>query len=78
MSKLRLLMDFEEGGENMEGRDQNENKKKERMPESSSSSQGFNLKRWMVLANEAASPNFLLDCLLISSLRFSFILLQKY
>ena len=44
MSKLRLLMDFEEGGENMEGRDQNENKKKERMPESSSSSQGFNLK----------------------------------
>ena len=46
--------------------------------ESSSSSQGFNLKRWMVSANEAASPNFLLDCLLISSLRFSFILLQKY
>ena len=36
------------------------------------------LKRWMVSANEAASPNFLLDCLLISSLRFSFILLQKY
>ena len=45
MSKLRLLMDFEEGGKNMEGRDQNENKKKERMLESSSSIQGFNLKR---------------------------------
>ena len=70
-------MDFEEGGENMEGRDQNENKKKERMPESSSSSQGFNLKRWTVLANETASP-FSMDCLFIPSLRYSFIFLQQY
>ena len=37
------------------------------VPESSSSSQGFNLKRWPVLANETASQVFL-DCLFISSL----------
>ena len=35
-----------------------------------SSSQGFNLKRWMVLANETAS-HFSMDCLFIPSLRFS-------
>ena len=46
------------------------------LPESNSSSQGFNLKRWMVSANETTS-HFSMDCLFIPSLRFFFILLQK-
>ena len=45
--------------------------------ESNSSNQGFNLKRWMVSANETASQ-FSMNCLFIRNLRFSFILLQKY
>ena len=48
-----------------------------RLPESNSSSQGFNLKRWTVSGNETAS-HFSMDCLFIPSLRFSFILLQKH
>ena len=47
------------------------------LPESNSSNQGFNLKRWTVSANETASQ-FSMDCLFIPSLRFSFILLQKH
>ena len=46
------------------------------VPESNSSNQGFNLKRWTVSANETVSQ-FSMDCLFISSLRFSFIILQK-
>ena len=50
-----------------------------RLLESNSSSQGFNLKRGTVSAREMRQPlSFLLDCLFISSLRFSFILLQKH
>ena len=42
--------------------------------ESNSSNQGFNLKRWTVSAREMRQPLiFLLDCLFISSLWFSFI-----
>ena len=49
------------------------------LPESNSSNQGFNLKRWMVSGREMRQPlSFLLDCLFISSVRFSFILLQKH
>ena len=56
------------------------------LPESNSSNQGFNLKRWTVSVremkdvserNETASQ-FAMDCLFIPSLRFSFILLQKH
>ena len=46
--------------------------------ESSSSSQGFNLKGWVVSARNWGSLSFLLDCLFTSSLWFSFILLQKH
>ena len=48
------------------------------MSESSSSSQGFNLKGWAVLARNRGSLSFFLDCLFISSLWFSCILLQKH
>ena len=48
------------------------------LPESSSSSQGFNLKGGTVLARKWGSLSVFLDCLFISSLRFSFILLQKH
>ena len=48
------------------------------LPESSSSSQGFNLKGWAVLVRNWGSLSFFLDCLFISSLWFSFILLQKH
>ena len=47
------------------------------LPESNSSNQGFNLKRWTVSVMRQPLI-FLLDCLFISSLRFSFILLQKH
>ena len=46
--------------------------------ESSSSSQGFNLKGWAVSARNWGSLSFFLDCLFILSLWFSFILLQKH
>ena len=48
-----------------------------RMQESSCSSQGFNLTRWTVSVMRQPL-GFLLDRLFISSLRFSFILLQKH
>ena len=48
------------------------------LPESSSSSQGFNLKGWAVSARNWGSLSFFLDCLFISSLWSSFILSQKH
>ena len=48
------------------------------VPESSSSSQGFNLKGWVVSVRNWGSLSFYLDCLFISSLWFSFIHLQKH
>ena len=48
------------------------------LPESSSSSQGFNLKGWAVLARNWGSLSVFLDCLFITNLWFSFILLQKH
>ena len=45
------------------------------LPESSSSSQGISLKGWVVsMSNDAASHLVFLDCMFISSFRFSFIL----
>ena len=54
-------------------------RRNQKVPESSSSSQGISLKGWAVSASiDAASHSYFLDCIFISSLRFSFILLQKH
>ena len=48
----------------------------ESVPEFNSSSQGFNLKRWTVSANETASQ-FSMDCLFISSFKDSLLYFYK-
>ena len=54
-------------------------RRNQKVPESSSSSQGISLKGWVVsVSHDAASHLVFLDCIFISRLRFSVILLQKH